>query len=288
MLTDIYESKNNPDSSLKYLRIAVDIKDSLFNREKMIAVQNLAFKEQEKQKAIEAATIKLRNQFILYALLAGLTALLIVAGILLRNRRRKQLQDMRNNIADDLHDDIGSALSSISIMSELAKARSPEALPLLASIGESTVTIQENMSDIVWTIKSGNDRFENVVQRMNRFASEMLDAKNITLDFTTDASLSAVRLTMEQRKNFYLFFKEAINNAAKHSGAKNISVNILNKEFHIEMSIFDDGKGFNTAQQFNGNGMNTLNKRAQELNCNFKITSIIKEGTAIQLKFKIT
>ena len=90
---------------------------------------------------------------------------------------------MRNSIADDLHDDIGSTLSSISIMSELAKAKSPEALSLLASIGESTITIQENMSDIVWAIKSENDRFENVLQRMNQFASEILDAKNIELGF---------------------------------------------------------------------------------------------------------
>ena len=67
---------------------------------------------------------------------------------------------MRNSIADDLHDDIGSTLSSISIMNELAKTKSPEALSLLTSIGESTSTIQENMSDIVWTIKAGNDRFE--------------------------------------------------------------------------------------------------------------------------------
>ena len=136
---------------------------------------------------------------------------------------------MRNSIADDLHDDIGSTLSSISIMSELAKAKSPEASPLLASIGESTISMQENMSDIVWAIKSENDRFENVLQRMNQFASEILDAKNIALDFTSDASLSTSRLTMKQRKNLYLFFKEAINNAAKHSDAKKISVSYFSK-----------------------------------------------------------
>ena len=173
-------------------------------------------------------------------------------------------------------------------MNELAQAKSPEALLLLTSIGESTTTIQENMSDIVWTIKAGNDRFENALQRMNQFASEMLDAKNIELDFKTDTSLSSSKLTMEQRKNFYLFFKEAINNADKYADAKKVSVCIALKDHYVEMNINDNGKGFDANKIFSGNGMNTLKKRAAELNGDFKIASNIHEGTHVQLKFKIT
>ena len=251
----------------------MNLKDSIYNREKTTAFQNSLLKEQEKQKEIQAATTALQNRYRMYLLIALFIIAIIIAGIVIRNRRIKQLQKMRNSIADDLHDDIGSALSSISIMNELAKAKSPEALPLLASIGESTVTIQENMSDIVWAIKAENDRFENVLQRMNQFASEILDAKNIELDFTSDASLSASKLTMEQRKNFYLFFKEVINNAAKYADAKRVSVCIAQKDHYAEMNIRDDGKGFDTSKIFNGNGMNTLKKRAAELNADFKITS---------------
>jgi len=89
------------------------------------------------------------------------------------------------------------------------------------------------MSDIIWTVKPGNDRFENILQRMNEFASEILEAKNIAFDFMSDASLPASRLNMEQRKNFYLFFKEVINNAAKHSDATKVSVNISQKDHAI-------------------------------------------------------
>ena len=288
LLADIYEMKKNTDSSLKYLRIAVNLKDSLYNREKTTAFQNSLLKEQEKQKEIQAATTALQNRYRMYFLIALFTIAIVIAGIIIRNRRIKQFQNMRNSIADDLHDDIGSALSGISIMNELAKAKSPEASSLLASIGESTVTIQENMSDIVWAIKSENDRFENVLQRMNQFASEILDAKNIELDFKSETSLSPLRLTMEQRKNFYLFFKEVINNAVKYSNAKKVSVSIAQKDHCAEMNITDDGKGFDSTKIFNGNGMNTLKKRAAELSADFKITSNLNEGTAVQLKFKIT
>jgi two-component system, NarL family, sensor histidine kinase UhpB len=148
--------------------------------------------------------------------------------------------------------------------------------------------MQENMSDIVWTIKSKNDSFDSVLQRMTQFASEILDAKNITLDFSNGASLSTSRLTMKQRKNLYLFFKEAINNVAKHSAATNVSVSLSQEEHLVEMIIRDNGKGFDTAQTTNGNGMNTLKKRAEELNGDFSIHSGKGEGTVIALKFKIT
>jgi signal transduction histidine kinase len=287
MLADIYELKNNSDSSLKYLKTATVLKDSLSSRQKTIAVQNLIYKEQEKQKELESIKAQFQNQLKMYALIAGLIAFMIIAGIVIRNRRQKQLQHMRNTIADDLHDDIGSTLSSISIMSELAKVKLPEASAMLTMIGESTTSMQENMSDIVWAIKSENDRFENVVQRMNRFASEILEAKNIALDFRSDETLSTSRLTMKQRKNLYLFFKETINNAAKHSGAKKVFVHIIEKKRYIEMTIQDDGKGFDTGQTYNGNGMNTLRKRVDELDGYHYIQSHVNEGTFVTLKFKV-
>ncbi len=287
LLADLYESKKATDSSLKYLRIAENLKDNIYSREKTSAFQNALLKDQEKQKEIDSTTTGLKNRYTIYFLIVLFIVLVVIAGVIIRNRRIHQLQNIRNSIADDLHDDIGSTLSSISIMNELAKEKSPEALPLLMSIGESTSAIQENMSDIVWTINPKNDQFENVMQRMQMFATEILDAKIIQLEFRNDASLNSTRLTMKQRKNLYLFFKEAINNAAKHSGAKKIIVNIIKSDSNIEMNISDDGSGFNTSAIFGGNGMSSLKKRADELNAMYNITSITNEGTTVQLKFKI-
>jgi signal transduction histidine kinase len=90
MLADLYQSENNDDSTLKYLRVSISLKDSLFNRGKTIAIQNLAFKEEQKQKEIAASKLKYQNRLKMYALLGGLAALLVIAFILLRNNRRKQ------------------------------------------------------------------------------------------------------------------------------------------------------------------------------------------------------
>jgi two-component system NtrC family sensor kinase len=90
MLADIYGSQNKPDSSLKYLRIALTVKDSLFSREKTMAIQNLAFKEQEKQKEVEAAKLQSQNQLKMYSLLGGLFTVLAIAGLLFKNNRNKQ------------------------------------------------------------------------------------------------------------------------------------------------------------------------------------------------------
>jgi signal transduction histidine kinase len=90
MLADIYESQNKPDSALKYLRIALNIKDSLFSREKTMAIQNFAFKEQEKQKEVEAAQLQSQNRLKMYSLLGGLFTVLAIAGLLFRNNRQKQ------------------------------------------------------------------------------------------------------------------------------------------------------------------------------------------------------
>ena len=221
-----------------------------------------------------------------------LCVVLILAGLYLLYRYRinqlLKVQTIRNSIAGDLHDDIGSSLSSISIMSQLAKSKSPEALSLLNSIGENAAAIQENMSDIVWAINPKNDRFANVLQRMNHFAEEILEAKNIGYNFTGDETHGDLKLSMAKRKNLYLFFKEAINNAAKHSGAKKIAVNILQQNSSVELTIKDDGHGFDYSKIVNGNGMGTLKKRAAEMGGTVNIISTINEGVQIVLTFKIT
>lgn len=225
-----------------------------------------------------------------FYLLCAITVLAVFYSIYyVRVSRLKELLKLRNKIAGDLHDDIGSTLSSIHIMSEVAKQKAPQSSVLLEKIGSDAQQMQESMSDIVWAINPKNDRFENVLQRMKIFASEMLEAEGIELVFSADEALHHLKLTMNQRRNIYFIFKEAITNLAKHAGCKNVLAKISLHNKTIELLVQDDGNGFdNDHQTLGGNGLYTMQKRANDLHGLLKIDSSKGKGTTVHLQFKIT
>jgi ligand-binding sensor domain-containing protein/two-component sensor histidine kinase len=224
-----------------------------------------------------------------------LVLLTISAGIYFFYRYRLQqlrnLQAVRNRIARDLHDEIGSTLLSISLYSEVAgkvvSEKAPEAKSMLDQISESTTNMMEAMSDIVWTINTRNDRFDNIVNRMRAFAVEVLEARHAGVHFNTGNSTTPYQLGMDQRKNLYLIFKETINNAAKHSACKNVWVDFYVTAHMLHLKIKDDGKGFSHATKTQGNGLMNLQKRAQELGGRLSIESESGKGTTIELIFRI-
>jgi signal transduction histidine kinase len=289
LLADIYETQSKPDSTLKYLRIAIGLKDSLFNREKTIAIQNLAYKEQEKQKEIEAAKIKLKNQLIMYVLLTGLIALLVIAGILIANKRRKQLQNMRNSIADDLHDDIGSTLTNISILSELSRQHldsKENANKFLTRISEEVNTTSQALDDIIWSVNVRNDSVDEILLRMRRYAGELFDVGKVRYELRHNDGLSGIKLSMDQRRDLYLIFKEAVNNIYKHANASGVTIELNKEEHQLVMRIKDDGKGFETKPSHR-NGFKNMQSRAQKWKGDLEIESELWKGTSVVLSFPL-
>ncbi len=202
-----------------------------------------------------------------------------------------ELERVRNRIAQDLHDEIGSTLSSISLFSA-AIQKNPNGLSkqnhhILNKITQSTTKMMETMNDMVWTIKADNDNFEQVVNRMRAFAVNMTEAKGIELHFNTNALTQKLLLNMEQRKNIYLIFKETINNAVKYSGCTHLYVTISNSGNLLEMRIKDNGAGFEleaVAQnnlQFGGNGLRGIQSRAKSILGHVQILSAEGVGTEV-------
>ncbi|NNV55391.1 sensor histidine kinase [Limnovirga soli] len=202
-----------------------------------------------------------------------------------------KLQEVRNKIASDLHDDVGSTLSSIrmysSIVNNQVKESHPQSAELLNKISSNSKEMIENMSDIVWMIKPGNDDFKSIENRMLNFANELCTPAGIAFNFNIDASTDALKISMEQRRDIYLIFKESVNNAVKYAHCHSISASITQKNKLLQINISDDGEGFDAWHIKNGNGLDNMRKRAEAHNGSFNIVSATGEGTEIVITFPL-
>ncbi len=196
---------------------------------------------------------------------------------------------MRNVIASDLHDELGSTISSIVVYSDILKEREQdeELVNIAERVNDSARNILTVMSDIVWSINPGNDRFDNVILRMKSYAHEVLEAQQKTLVFEADDSLTHLKLDMNQRKNFYLIFKEALTNILKYAQAHTVSIRLTHIEEYIQFEIRDDGIGFDVYAHREGNGLQNMRTRSLALQGEFFIESSASKGTFIRVRFPI-
>ncbi|MBA2248698.1 MAG: hypothetical protein H0W12_00735 [Chitinophagaceae bacterium] len=223
-----------------------------------------------------------------YLLWLFLLVVIMYAGYAYLKRNREAVSNMRQRIATDLHDDIGSTLNSISVYSEIAgrqlKTNAENAGILLEKMGSSSRNMIDTMNDIVWAVSPKNDNFENILLRMQYFAGELLSGKNILLQFEINDNVKNIKLSMGQRKNFFLIFKEAINNAYKYADGKIVNVKIFQQAQNLVMVISDDGRGFEiTGKSYAGNGMKNMLTRAIEIHARLSIKSELTKGTQLEL-----
>jgi ligand-binding sensor domain-containing protein/two-component sensor histidine kinase len=205
----------------------------------------------------------------------------------IRISRLKEKFRIRSTIARDLHDEIGSTLTSINILSRVSytnlekdKARASD---LIQKITEQSESMQQSMSDIIWAIKPENDKLRNMTARMREYLSHTLESRNIAISFTAEENVMEESLSMEQRRDFFLIFKEAVNNAAKYSQSNQVWVEIKKSGANILLRIRDDGRGFFVNGALSTNGLKNMRARAASLKARLNITSAPGKGTTIQL-----
>ncbi|MNM87167.1 Sensor histidine kinase ComP [compost metagenome] len=221
--------------------------------------------------------------------------LLILLGIFILHRYRlKRLLEvhrLREKVARDLHDDVGSTLTSIHILSEVAKKDLSEQHYLVQTyldrIGANSSQMMQAMDDIVWSIKPDNDLLQKIVARMREHAALILDPLKIQCIFKADDSIRNIKLDMEQRRNLFLIYKEALNNISKYAEATLVDIHIRAGASHIELLIKDNGKGFDSSKQQSGNGLFNMHQRSKALGGELKISSSKGVGTSISLIMKI-
>lgn len=219
---------------------------------------------------------------------------LIVAFFRYRLARAMELVSVRDRIARDLHDEIGSTLSSVALFSSVAQKKAgnkvPETSAMLDRITESTTAVMEAMNDIVWAVNAENDDMDHVIQRMREYAVRMTEAAECELHFEAQKALGNARIGMSQRKNLYLIYKEALNNAVKYSACREIHVFLRRVSSNISLTVVDDGVGFDPDVKRNGNiggnGLVNMRKRAADMHGVLSVCSEPGKGTAVELMFR--
>jgi signal transduction histidine kinase/ligand-binding sensor domain-containing protein len=235
-----------------------------------------------------AAPVWARGWFI--ALVAAALALAAYRVHRFRVARLLELERVRTRIATDLHDDIGSGLSQIAILSEVARQKlGPDQAPLaepLASIASSSRDLVDSMSDIVWAINPHRDTATDLVQRMRRFANDLLSARNLDLAFQVSGSEHAIHLSTDVRRQVYLIFKESLNNIVRHSGATAVDVDIRIDSAALDLRVSDNGRGL-TPGAGEGHGLASMRARAQALGGRVSIETGVSGGTSVHLQLDL-
>lgn len=209
----------------------------------------------------------------------------------LRVNRIVALAELRNRVARDLHDDVGSTLSTISILSTMAKTTlsqdAAQAEKYIAKIADNSQQMMDAMDDIVWSIKPMNDSMQKIVARMREFASGALEPKNIDVEFHVDEEVLDLKLNMESRRDLFLIFKEAVNNISKYSDSNHVTIYIKYVQKRLMLKIKDNGIGFDINTADNGNGISNMKKRAAMLNGRIKWYSDKDSGTYVLLNIPV-
>ncbi len=302
LLASAYSAIGNHKEANFYFKESRELNDSLLKSkyDEQIAHMQTSFRVEEKNNEIALLTkdkiLQEQNLFRQRLLIIGsmlLALLSIVAIFLLVNRqklkqRMKELQ-LRNEIASDLHDEVGSSLSSIHMLSEMAaseKSGMPQQKEILKKVSAYSKETMEKMSDIVWMVKHNSQEDKSLEDRMRHFFYDICKSKNIQPFFQVDTAVLH-RLDVPRRKALYLVFKEAVNNAVKYSMATEIRVSAIQSDKQMLMQIADNGIGFDETTSKKGNGLKNMKNRTIVFNGSTTIRSVLTEGSIVTIRMPL-
>ncbi len=207
-----------------------------------------------------------------------------------RVARLLEMERLRTRIAADLHDDIGSTLSQIAILSEVAKrgVRGEGELEALSEIANLSRESVDSMSDIVWAIDPEQDRLRDLAYRMRRFAGDLFNGNGVRVQFRSPVEEQGSEIDPEKRRQIFLIFKETLHNIVRHSACTEVEI-----DFHLErgwltLILRDNGKGFDVVHPHNGHGVTSMNQRATQLGGGVAVESVAGLGTTVRMRVPLT
>jgi len=208
-----------------------------------------------------------------------------------REERLAELEQVRRRIAADLHDEIGSSLTQISILSEVARQQGARVLPELnrplGAIATSSRELVDAMSDIVWAINPAKDHLADLTQRMRRLAADTFTATNMTFRLELPPPDLEMTVGANTRREVFLIFKEGINNIVKHAACTDVVVKLGIDGHGLRLELHDNGRGFDPLVPSDGHGLASLRNRAAALGGTFSVVSAPGAGTSMTLHLPI-
>ena len=220
-----------------------------------------------------------------------LLALLIYYLSTIRIKNQLAIEKLKSKLAADLHDNIGSGLTEISILSEVAasKVKTGEINSgnELSTISDISRQLVDNMSDIVWVVNPKRDSLHDLILRLKDSYSDLLGSLGIYLRTKNLEKLKEVKLPMDFKQNLFLIFKEAINNSVKHSNCNELILEANLRNNILEISLTDNGNGFDENIKAKGNGLKNMENRAKLIRGKIKIKSSKNTGTSIRFIGKV-
>jgi ligand-binding sensor domain-containing protein/signal transduction histidine kinase len=217
-----------------------------------------------------------------------LTAVALYVLHWMRLQRAMEIERVRTRIATDLHDDIGSSLSQIAILSEVVNQSlggqdSPE--NPLAKIAGTARDLIHSMSDIVWAINPEKDHIWDLIQRMRRFASDVFTARHVDFQFNGPGTELGIRVGADVRRQVFLIFKETVNNAVKHSSCTRVDIDFVVEKNWLVVRLRDNGKGLKLSECGVGHGLASMRARAESLGGILEVRS--GQGTEIAVRIPL-
>lgn len=220
-----------------------------------------------------------------------ISACILVIGFLIyafaryRLQRLLEMERMRTRIAGDLHDEVGSMLSGLAMQAEIMELDQEKSdRARLHRISEISRLTLSKMRDVVWSIDSRRDQVKDLLDRMRENAEEMLTPRDIIFQFELGELPLEKKLPVDVRQHLFLFYKEAINNIAKHSNATNVSIRFGQFADQFELSVHDNGTTIATTISSSGFGLQNLEMRAKKLGATFLLNK--EDGYKVGLRMK--
>ncbi len=296
-----YKSKNNKDSVISYQQKLMALKESQYEDEQIKAAakfsEELKTADKEKEiiqlnadKKIASATAN-RNKIIFFLILLGLLSSIyfIVKRIKYKNLKEQEDRDkkFRTKLSSDLHDDVGTILTSLSMQSELLEMKTTDGNKgTVGRIADMSRDATRRMRDTVWAIDSRKDNVMDLAYRMIDFANDILDSKDVEFQLEHNIQNKDDKISAELRQNIFLIFKEAITNAAKYGSGDLVTASLNKENDKLNLSVSNQTESTVNLEEVSGLGMSNIKKRATDLNGSFSFEH--KDNSfKIQLSFSL-